>query len=56
VKAVKSNYNVLLEALEEITEKCLIPKMRAKGNGILHQIKIIELIFCLTMIQPIILE
>jgi len=42
-----------LEALEEITEKCLIPEMRAKGNGILHQMKTYEFIFCLTMMQSI---
>lgn len=53
VKAIKSNYNVLLEALEEITEKCLISEMRAKGKGILHQMKTFEFIFCLTMMQPI---
>lgn len=53
VKAIKSNYNILLEALEEITEKCLILEMRAKGKGILHQMKAFEFIFCLTMMQTI---
>ncbi|KAL4153129.1 hypothetical protein QTP88_000962 [Uroleucon formosanum] len=52
VKAIKSNYNVLLEALEEITEKCLISEMKPKGKGILHQMKTFEFIFCLTMMQP----
>jgi len=53
VKAIKSKYNVLLQALEEITEKCLISEMRAKGKSILHQIKTSEFIFCLIVIKPI---
>lgn len=53
VNAVKYNYKALLSTLEEINSKCLIPEARAKGLGLLHQLRTFEFIYCLNLMQPI---
>jgi len=44
VNVVKNNYKALLSTLKEINSKCLIPEARAKGRGLLHQLKTFEFI------------
>lgn len=53
VNAVKNNYKALLSTLEEINSKSLIPEARAKGLGLLHQLRTFEFIYCLNLMQPI---
>lgn len=53
VNSIKSNYYVLVQTLEEIIDECSLPEMRAKGQGLLYQIKSFNFIFCLNMMHPI---
>lgn len=53
VSAVKNNYSVLLKTLEEIISNYSVPEMRAKGQGLLYQLKSFDFIFCLNMMDPI---
>jgi len=53
VSAIKNNYLVLLRILKEIISNCSVPEMRAKGQGLLYQLKSFNFIFCLNMIHPI---
>lgn len=53
VKAIKNNYNVLLEVFEEIIENFLVAEMRAKGKGLLYQMKTLEFLLSITMMQSI---
>lgn len=53
VSAIKNNYLVLLRTLKEIISNCSVPEMRAKGQGLLYQLKSFNFIFCLNMMHPI---
>uniref|UniRef100_A0A2S2Q191 Uncharacterized protein n=1 Tax=Sipha flava TaxID=143950 RepID=A0A2S2Q191_9HEMI len=53
VNAIKYNYGVILQALKAINVKCSIPEMRAKGQGLLHQLQTFNFIFCLHIMQVI---
>lgn len=53
VNNVKINYFAIVTAIEDICSKCSVPEMRAKGIGLLAQMKSFEFIFGLVMMQPI---
>ncbi|KAL4113589.1 hypothetical protein QTP88_017193 [Uroleucon formosanum] len=53
VNAIKHNYRALLKALDEITKKSLLPDVKMKGLGLKSQIKSLNFIFCMNMMQPI---
>lgn len=53
VNAIKNNYGAILQALKTINLNCSIPEMRAKGQGLLHQLQTFNFIFCLNMMQVI---
>lgn len=45
VNAIKKNYNVLIDALDEIISNCLVPEIKANGHGLIYQLKTFKLIF-----------
>ncbi|KAL4141956.1 hypothetical protein QTP88_004495 [Uroleucon formosanum] len=55
VKAIMNNYEVLIIAIENICENCPVPEMRAKGIGLLYQLKTFDFIFGMYMMNPILM-
>lgn len=55
VKAIMNNYGVLITAIENICENCSVPEMRAKGIGLLYQLKTFDFIFGMHMMNPILM-
>jgi len=55
VKAIMNNYGVLIIAKENICENCSLPGMRAKGMGLLYQLKTLDFIFGMHMMNPILM-
>ncbi|XP_022170520.1 zinc finger MYM-type protein 1-like [Myzus persicae] len=55
VKAIMNNYEVLIIAIENICENCSVPEMRAKGIGLLYQLKTFDFIFGMHMMNPILM-
>lgn len=53
ISAIKENYSSILAAIEEIVDNTKQSDVRAKGKGILHQMKTFEFIFAMMMIDPI---
>lgn len=53
VNAIKENYAALLVAIDEICDNIRQADVRAKGLGILNQMKIYEFIFAMQMLNPI---
>lgn len=53
VSAVKVNYSALLTAINEISESTRQSDIRAKGLGIIYQMKTFEFVFALEMLSPI---
>ncbi|KAF0711002.1 zinc finger MYM-type protein 1-like, partial [Aphis craccivora] len=53
VNSVKFNYGAILIAIEDICSKYSVPEMRAKGTGLLAQMKSFEFNFGLVLMQPI---
>ncbi|KAL4141580.1 hypothetical protein QTP88_004197 [Uroleucon formosanum] len=53
VSAVKSNYSILIVAIDEIYKNYTIPCMKAKGIGLLHQLQSFEFLLGLHLIEPI---
>jgi len=46
---------VLIIAIENICENCSVPEMRAKGIGLLYQLKTFDFIFGMHMMNPILM-
>ncbi|XP_060846280.1 zinc finger MYM-type protein 1-like [Rhopalosiphum padi] len=53
ISAIKENYPSILAAIEEIVDNTKQSDVRAKGKGILHQMKTFEFIFAMLMLDPI---
>lgn len=53
ISAIKENYTSILAAIEEIVDNTKESNVRAKGKGILHQMKTFEFIFAILMLDPI---
>jgi len=53
VSAVKENYTTLIIAIKDISKSTRQADVRAKGSGIIHQMKTFELVFALEMLDPI---
>jgi hypothetical protein len=53
VAAIRNNYSAIISALEEILKTTRLAKVKAKGRGLLHQLKTFEFLFCLEMMHPI---
>lgn len=53
VAAIKINYSAISGALTEIIKNTKQSDIKAKGVGLLYQVKSFDFIFCLTMIHPI---
>ncbi|KAF0708302.1 zinc finger MYM-type protein 1-like, partial [Aphis craccivora] len=53
VSALKHNYLAILLALEEIVDRTKQPDVRAKGRGLLFQLKTFQFILGLEMMDPI---
>lgn len=53
VKAILNNYDTLLLTIDEICNNCSVPEMRAKGIGLLYQMKTFEFVFGMFMMYPI---
>lgn len=53
ISAIKSNYNILLKALEQICDSTQFCKYRAKGLGLLSQMKSFNFVFALFTMEPI---
>ncbi|XP_025193665.1 uncharacterized protein LOC112593488, partial [Melanaphis sacchari] len=53
ISAIKENYTSILAAIEEIVDNTKQSDVRAKGKGILHQMKTFEFIFAMLMLDPI---
>jgi hypothetical protein len=54
-KAIMNNFRVLIIAIQNICENCLVPEMRAKEIGILNQLKTFDFIFGTHMVNPILM-
>jgi len=53
ISAIKENFTSILAAIEEIVDNTKQSDVRAKGKGILHQMKTFEFIFAMLMLDPI---
>lgn len=53
VSAIKVNYSALLTAINKISECTKQDDIRAKGFGIIYQMKTFEFVFALEMLEPI---
>lgn len=56
VQAIRINYVALVDTLEEILNLTKLPDVKAKGSGLLFQLKTFELILCLEIMHPILLQ
>lgn len=54
--AIKSNYSILIQAIEEIKNSTRTPKIKAKAKGLLIEIKSFKFLFALNMLHPILLS
>lgn len=53
VRAILNNYEILLLALDEICENSNTPEIRAKGLGVLYQLRTFDFIFGMYLMNPV---
>lgn len=53
IATIKSNYSILLQAMEEIKNSTRNPEIKAKAKGLIIKIKSFKFIFALNMLHPI---
>ena len=53
VSAVRSNYSAIVQALTEIAEATAYAEVKAKAEGLIHQMRTFEFVFFLEMATPI---
>ncbi|XP_050064153.1 zinc finger MYM-type protein 1-like, partial [Aphis gossypii] len=55
ITAIKSNYSVLIIAIQEIYDSTKLPDVRAKAHGLIIQMQSFNFIFALNMLESILL-
>uniref|UniRef100_A0A8C3HPP3 Kynurenine/alpha-aminoadipate aminotransferase, mitochondrial n=1 Tax=Chrysemys picta bellii TaxID=8478 RepID=A0A8C3HPP3_CHRPI len=53
VAAVKQNYPIILQALQEIIETTRLPDPKIKARGLIHELNSFKFIFALHMMHPV---
>ncbi|XP_037746634.1 uncharacterized protein LOC114019593 [Chelonia mydas] len=53
VTAVKQNYSIILQALQEIIETTRLADAKIKARGLIHELNSLKFIFALHMMHPI---
>lgn len=56
IAAIKLNYSILLQAIEEIKNSTRNPEIKAKAKGLIINMKSFKFIFALNMLHPILLS